>query len=159
MGKYYIPDKYPNPEDPRQHPMILVGGELDTATKCAEILWQHVAPTVRIHLLSAVECEISKLVENSYPALKVTFINCLMSLAQKSGSNFIRLQQAWTADPRVDGMHLRALSHKRGWSSHCWNKDVQALAKYARDLGVNDMSVLIDTILEINKKHLKLNDD
>jgi len=156
MGNYYIPDQYPNPADPRQHPMILVGGELETATACAEILWEKVAPTVKIHLLSAFECEISKLVENSYPALKVTFINCLMSLAQKSGANFIKLQQGWTADPRVDGMHLRALSYKRGWKSHCWNKDVPALAKYAANIGADDMAMLIETVLKINSEHLKI---
>jgi len=158
MGSYFIPDQYPSPTNPRQHPMILVGGELETATACAEILWENVAPTTRIHLLSALECEISKLVENSYPALKVTFINCLMSLAQKSDSNFIRLQQAWTADPRVDGMHLRALSYKRGWSSHCWNKDIPALAEYAKSIGANDMEKLIDTVIEINSDHKQINE-
>lgn len=159
MGSYYIPDQYPSPVDPRQHPMILVGGELETATACAEILWEKVAPTVKIHLISALECEICKLVENSYPAMKVTFINCLMSLTQKSNSNFIRLHQAWSVDPRVDGMHLRALSYKRGWSSHCWNKDVPALAEYAKSVGANDMEKLIRTVLEINKGHLQTNEE
>lgn len=158
MGKYFIPDKYPNPEDPRQHPMILVGGEEKTATACAEILWEKVSPTVRIHILSALEAEISKLVENTYPALKVTFINCLMSLAKNSGANFIKLQQAWTADPRVDGMHLRTLSYKRGWKSHCWDKDVPALLTYAESVGAQDMAELIKTIININAVHLNQNE-
>jgi UDP-glucose 6-dehydrogenase len=33
------------------------------------------SPDVKIHLTTALEAEITKLVENSYGALKVTFIN------------------------------------------------------------------------------------
>ena len=155
MGKYYVPPQYPDPEDPTKHQMIVIGGEEETATKCAELLWEKMSPTVRIYLNTALEVEIGKLVENTYPAIKVTFINCLFNLAKKSGANFIRLHQGWTADPRVDGMHLRTTSNKRGWKSHCWDKDIPALKKYARDVGANDMYELINKIIELNKKHLK----
>ena len=155
MGKYYVPMEYPDPEDPRKHQMIVIGGEEETATKCAELLWEKMSPTIKIHINTALEVEIGKLVENSYPALKVTFINCLFNLAKKSGANFIRLHQGWTADPRVDGMHLRTTSNKRGWKSHCWDKDVDALAKYSKNVGALDMEKLIKTVIRLNKQHLK----
>jgi UDPglucose 6-dehydrogenase len=153
MGKYYVPPNYPDPTDPTKHQMIVIGGEEETATKCAELLWEKMSPTVRIYLNTALEVEIGKLVENTYPALKVTFINCLYNLAKKSGANWIRLHQGWTADPRVDGMHLRTTSNKRGWKSHCWDKDIPALKKYAKDVGAEDMYELIEKIIELNKKH------
>lgn len=153
-GGYYIPpDKYPDPNDPTMHQTIVVGGELETATACAEFLWNRMRPDLDINLVTALEAEITKLVENSYPALKVTFINTLYELAQKSNTNFIRLHQAWTADPRTEGMHLRATSHNRGWDSHCWNKDIPALASYARQVGADTMAKLFDTVIEINEEH------
>lgn len=157
MGTYYVPPQYPDPKDPTKHQTIIVGGELDTATRCAEVLWSRMSPTVRINLVSALEAEITKLVENSYPALKVTFQNVLMSLAQKSGANYIRIHQAWASDTRVDSFHQRAVSFNRGWKSHCWSKDVPALAHYANQVGATDMAKLFETVLELNEGHLSEN--
>lgn len=153
-GNYYIPPEYPDPQDPRKHQMLIVGGEQKTAEKCAEILWAKMSPTVKIHVVSALEAEITKLVENSYGALKVTFINTLMSLAQKSDTSFLRIHQAWQADPRTDSMHLRAVSYNPGWRSKCWDKDVPALVAYANEVGADDMSELFQTVLDINQRHL-----
>lgn len=151
--------KYPHQTDPRMHQMLIVGSpDPEVAEACAEVLWNRMSPDVNIQLTSALEAEITKLVENSYGALKVTFINSLMSLAQKSDSSFMRIHQAWQADPRTDSMHLRAVSFNRGWRSKCWDKDVPALAAYARSIGADDMARLFDTVIEINQVHLGLND-
>lgn len=150
--------KYPDQHDPRKHMMLIVGGEERVAQACAEVLWSKMSPDVKIHLTSALEAEITKLVENSYGALKVTFINTLMSLAQKSDTNFIRIHQAWQSDPRTDSMHLRAVSFNRGWGSKCWNKDVPALVAYAESVGAKDAASLFQTVIDLNKGHLKLND-
>lgn len=151
--------KYPHQNDPRMHQMLIVGGEQKTAEACAEILWSRMSPDIKIHLTSALEAEITKLVENSYGALKVTFINSLMSLAQKSGTSFLRIHQAWQSDPRTDSMHLRAVSNNRGWESKCWDKDVPALAQYAKSVGAYDLMELFEVVLKLNKDHLRLNDD
>lgn len=154
MGKYYLdPSKYPDPVDPQKHQTIIVGGELETATRCAEVLWDKMSPNIRIHLLTAKEVEMAKLIENAYGALKVTFINCMYDFITKSGGNFIRTHQAWSSDSRVDGVHLRTLSYKRGWKSHCWSKDIPALQKAASDVGEEGMVKLMTTILELNDKH------
>lgn len=145
--------KYPDQHDPRKHMMLIVGGEEKVATACAEVLWSKMSPDVKIHIVSALEAEITKLVENSYGALKVTFINALMSLAQKTDTNFIRIHQAWQSDPRTDSMHLRAVSFNRGWASKCWDKDVPALAEYASQVGADDLSLLFNTVIQINEKH------
>lgn len=150
--------KYPDQHDPRKHMMLIVGGKEDIATACAQVLWSKMSPDVKIHITTALEAEITKLVENSYGALKVTFINCLLSLAQKSDSNFLRIHQAWQSDPRTDSMHLRAVEFNRGWRSKCWDKDVPALMAYAKSVGADDMAKLYETILDLNLEHLKLND-
>lgn len=149
--------KYPHQEDPRFHQMLVVGGEDDVAEEAAQVLWRRLSPDVKIHKVSALEAEIVKLVENSYGALKVTFANTFLSLAEKSGQSFIRMHQAWNADPRTDSMHLRAVSHDKGWRSKCWDKDVPALVSYAESIGAKDTARLFQTIVEINKEHLNEN--
>lgn len=157
-GKYPIPFwKYPHQSDPRMHQMLIVGGEQKTAEACAEVLWSKMSPDIAIHITSALEAEITKLVENSYGALKVTFINTLMSLAQQSGSSFLRIHQAWQSDPRTDSMHLRTTTFDRGWRSKCWDKDVPALVAYAESVGAKDMAKLFQTVVEINEVHKEIN--
>lgn len=151
--------KYPHQNDPRLHQMLIVGGEPKTAEACAEILWSKMSPDINIQITSALEAEITKLIENAYGALKVTFINTLMSLTQKADVSFIKVHQAWQADPRTDSMHLRAVSYNRGWQSKCWNKDVPALVAYAASIGADDTAALFDTILSLNKYHLEQNAD
>lgn len=150
--------KYPHQEDPRYHQMLVVGGAEEVAEEAAQFLWRRLSPDIKIHKVTAKEAEIVKLVENSYPAMKVTFMNAMLSLAEKSGTSFVRIQQAWNSDPRTDSMHVRAVSHERGWDSKCWNKDVPALATYAQSVGARDMAEFLRTVVAINKEHLKLNE-
>lgn len=149
--------KYPHQNDPRYHQMLVVGGDEDVAEEAAHVLWRKLSPDIKIHKVTALEAEIVKLVENSMPAMKVTFMNAFLSVAKKSGTSFVRMHQAWASDPRVDSMHVRAVDHERGWQSKCWSKDVPALAKYAKDIEADDMARLLNTILDINNEHLNIN--
>lgn len=156
MGNYYIdPSEYPDPKDPWKHKTLIVGGEEPARSKAAEVLWDKMQPDIDIHLVTAKEAEIVKLVENSYPAMKVSFINALFELVQQAQGNFINVHQAWSSDPRVDGFHMRTTSFKRGWSSHCWDKDLPALARYAESVGAGTMARLMDTVIEVNEVHKK----
>lgn len=149
--------KYPHQSDPRMHQMLVVGGEPDVAEEAAQVLWRRLSPDIKIHLVTAKEAEIVKLIENAYGALKVTFANCFLSLAEKSKSSFVRMHQAWNSDPRTDSMHIRAVSHDKGWASKCWNKDIPALAAYASSVGADDMAELFNTVVKLNEGHLDAN--
>jgi UDPglucose 6-dehydrogenase len=158
MGSYYLdPHDYPDPLDPQKHKLLVVGGEVGTAQACAEVLWSKMSPDTRIHLVSAKEAEICKLIENAYGALKVTFANCFRSLVDASGESFIRTHQAWSEDGRTDPMHTRVVAGKRGWKSHCYDKDIQALQSYSSQVGATDMAELYETVIKLNKGHLELN--
>ncbi len=149
--------KYPHQDDPRFHQMLVVGGADDVAEEAIQVMWRRLSPDIKIHKVTAREAEIVKLVENSYPAMKVTFMNCMLTLAERSKSSFIRIHQAWNSDPRTDSMHVRAVSFERGWTSKCWDKDVPALATYAQSVGANDMAELLETVISINQMHLDEN--
>lgn len=158
MGNYYLdPHDYPDPKDPRKHKLLVVGGEEPARSRAVEFLWSKMSPDTRIHLVTAKEAEITKLLENAWGAFKVTWANSMYSTVTKSNSNFINVHQAWSEDGRIDAMHTRVVSHNRGWKSHCYDKDIQALKYYAESVGADDMAELVQTIIKLNEGHLEEN--
>lgn len=145
-SNYFTPFwKFPHPTDPSYHQSLVVGGEDDAATYCANALWARMSPDTDIHLVSAVEAEITKLMENAYGAMKVTFANVMYDVCQNFDANYVKVLQAFGSDGRMEKMHLRTMPGKRGWRSKCWDKDVKAL-------GALDESGLIDKVVEVNAK-------
>jgi UDPglucose 6-dehydrogenase len=150
-GKYFVPYwKYPDAEDPTLHSFLIVGGEDETARRCADFLWHKMSPDIDIHILTAVEAEITKLMENAWGAQKVTFANVMYDICQDLGANYTKVLQAWGADGRTEKMHMRVLPNRRGWKSKCYDKDVPALA----DL---DGSGFLQSMVEANERHLNDN--
>lgn len=150
-GTYFQPPhKYPHPTDPKQHQMLVVGGEEPARSTAAELLWEQMSPDIRIHLVTALEAEITKMAENTYGALKVTWANVLRDVCDKYGANFIQVHQAWSEDGRVDPMHTRSVAHNRGWLSKCYSKDVRAMANLAG-------SEMLTGMVADNERHLAMN--
>jgi len=147
-GKYFVPYwKYPDAEDPTKHSFLIVGGEKETARRCADFLWAKMSPDIDIHLTTAIEAEVTKLMENTWGAMKVTFANVMYDICEKVGANYTEVLQAWGSDGRTEKMHMRVLPHKRGWKSKCYDKDVPALASL-------DDSGVLTKLVEANKEHL-----
>lgn len=152
-GTYWQPPhKYPHPQDPRQHQLLVVGGQEPARSTAAEYLWERMSPDIRIHLVTALEAEITKMAENTYGAMKVTWANVLRDVCDKYGASFIQVHQAWSEDGRVDPMHTRSVAHKRGWNSKCYNKDVRAFANISE-------SEMLQGLVTDNERHLGLNDN
>lgn len=150
-GKYFVPFwKYPHAEDPSYHNFLIVGGEEETARRCADVIWSKMSPDINIHLTSAVEAEITKMMENTWGAMKVTFANTVYDICEDLGANYTRVLQAWGADGRTEKMHMRVIPGKRGWKSKCYDKDVPAF-------GALDKSGFIAKMVATNKKHLSQN--
>jgi len=150
-GNYYQPpEKYPDPKDPKKHRLLVIGGEEPARSRAAEALWEQMSPDTRIHLVTALEAEITKMAENTYGALKVTWANVLRDICDEYGANFIQVHQAWSEDGRVDPMHTRSVAHNRGWNSKCYNKDVRAFANVSG-------SLMLQGMVEDNERHLAMN--
>lgn len=150
-GRYFVPFwKYPHAEDPTYHDFLIIGGEEETAKRCADVLWSKMSPDINIHLVSAIEAEIVKLTENSWGAMKVTFANTIYDICEDMGANYTKVLQAWGADGRTEKMHMRVLPGKRGWKSKCFDKDIPALASL-------DKSGFLNKLIEVNEQHLTKN--
>lgn len=150
-GKYYVPNhKYPDAEDPTKHDFLIVGGEEQVARRCADFFWRKMSPDINIHIVSAIEAEICKLMENTWGAQKVTFANIMYDICQDLGADYTKVLQAWGADGRTEKMHMRVLPDRRGWRSKCYDKDVPALAAL-------DNSGWLKKLIQVNEDHLDEN--
>lgn len=146
-SKYQItPWKYMSKDDPREHDFVIIGGKDNE--RIAEIFQEQLGPEKTYYLVSAIEAEIIKYMENSYFAMKVIWANEFKELCDKVGASYMKCREGWALDNRVDKMHT-AVFKKKGFSGKCYPKDVSGIVSFADSIGVN-MSVL-RTVYNKNK--------
>lgn len=109
----------------------ILGGRAETTRWFAARIAEIHGPEPRLYQCSATEAEIAKYVENSYFAVKVTFVNEIYELCQRTGADWFTVREAWLADPRVERDHTAVLPRARGYGGRCLPKDVDAILAFA----------------------------
>ena len=112
----------------------ILGGPPETTRWFAARLTEIHGPEPRMLQCSAVEAEITKYIENSYFAVKVTFVNEFYELCQEMGADWFAVREAWLADPRVERDHTAVLPRERGYGGRCLPKDVDAILAAAAEV-------------------------
>ena len=82
--------------------------------------------------------ELIKHASNSFLALKISYINVISNICEKTDANVEQVAEGMGLDPRIGGRFLKA---GIGYGGSCFPKDIKALVKIGEDLGV-DMSLL-----------------
>ena len=112
---------------------IVVGVEDAKATECMRELY---APFQRNHerliVMDVRSAELTKYAANAMLATRISFMNELANLAEKLGADIELVRRGIGSDPRI-GFHF--LYPGCGYGGSCFPKDVQALARTARDAG------------------------
>ena len=73
--------------------------------------------------------ELTKYMENSYLAMKVSFCSQFYKIAREIGVNYEDLRECFILDPRINPSHTFIYNNAPFWDSHCLNKDVTAIAE------------------------------
>jgi len=124
---------------------VILGGEKKLCSQIAQLYYRVKNGYYKILFTDAVTAELSKYMLNSFLALKVTFCNEFAVLAKIFDVSYPELRELFIADERVGSSHTFCYPDKPYYDSHCFNKDVAALVKFA------DMNVpLITNMYEIN---------
>ncbi len=84
--------------------------------------------------------ELIKHASNSFLSLKISYINLISSICDKTDANVEQVAEGMGLDPRIGSRFLKA---GIGYGGSCFPKDIKALVKIGEDLGV-DMSLLKD---------------
>lgn len=91
--------------------------------------------------------EIIKYAANGFLAMKVTFINQIADLCEKTGGNVQEVARAIGMDNRIGSKFLHA---GPGFGGSCFPKDTRALAATGKRYGARQ--TLIEEVIEVNEK-------
>ncbi len=125
---------------------VVIGTDSEKARKLMGDLY---APFVRqgnpIYMMDARSSELTKYAANAFLATKITFMNEIANLCERTGANVDMVRIGIGSDDRIGKRFLFA---GIGYGGSCFPKDVQALAKTADEYGY-DFRVL-DSVMTVN---------
>ncbi len=140
-------------EDFMKPERVVIGTSSERAAKVMNRLYQ---PLVRqgnpIIIMDERSAELTKYAANSFLATKITFMNEIANMCEKLGADVDMVRKGVGTDSRIGKRFLFA---GIGYGGSCFPKDVQALAKSAKDIDY-DFKIL-KSVMDINEKQkLKL---
>lgn len=106
----------------------------------------------RIFLMDLVSAEMTKYAANAMLALRISFMNELANLCEKTGADIKQVRIGIGSDQRIGYQFLYAGA---GYGGSCFPKDVRALCAIAKERGLS-LSILeaVDWVNECQKKIL-----
>ncbi|HET6228314.1 MAG TPA: UDP-glucose/GDP-mannose dehydrogenase family protein [Bacteroidia bacterium] len=127
---------------------VVIGASADKAKKIMEELYR---PYVRqgnpIIFMDERSAELTKYAANAFLATKITFMNEIANLCEKVGADVDSIRIGIGSDARIG---KRFLFPGIGYGGSCFPKDVQALAKSAKE--VNYDFKILESVMQINEK-------
>ena len=117
---------------------FILGGDPKDTSKVAKLFstrFGSSTPTIQTNFETA---EFIKYMNNCYFATKVSFMNEMKLIADKSGVDWRIAVDGFVRDGRVGHSHLAVPGPdgKCGFGGSCFPKDIQAMMSHAKDVGV-----------------------
>ncbi|MDR2021468.1 MAG: UDP-glucose/GDP-mannose dehydrogenase family protein [Treponema sp.] len=131
------------------HPdRVVIGSESERARKLMKdvyrALYLNETPYIETGLESA---EMIKYASNAFLAVKITFINEVANLCEKTGANVQDVAKAMGRDGRIGAKFLHP---GPGYGGSCFPKDTRAMAKTGRDYG--EPLSIVETTIRANEQ-------
>lgn len=121
-------------EDFRRPDRVVIGTDSDKAFEIMKELYDaFVLKTERVIRMSARSAELTKYAANGMLATRISYMNSLARLADKTGANIDSVRIGMGSDSRIGPSFLYAGC---GYGGSCFPKDVKALIHTAREFGV-----------------------
>ncbi len=92
--------------------------------------------------------ELSKLTANAFLAQKISSINSISALCEKTGADIGEISRAIGADNRIGSKFLNA---SIGFGGSCFKKDILNLVYICESLGLNDVAAYWEGVIKINE--------
>ncbi|MEM8927396.1 MAG: UDP-glucose 6-dehydrogenase [Bacteroidota bacterium] len=130
---------------------VLIGGEVSSEGKKAiEALVEVYAnwiPRKRILTTNVWSSELSKLTANAFLAQRVSSINALSELCEKTGADVDEVAKAIGMDSRIGPKFLKA---SVGFGGSCFQKDILNLVYIAKSYGLNEVADYWEQVIIMN---------
>ena len=134
-GPAETPD-HPFNDLPKVRWAILGGARRDTI-RAAHLYKSVFNADIVIQQTDARTAELTKYMENTFLALKVTFCNEFYDIAEAMGVDYNELRELWLLDPRIGRTHTFVLEDNRGFGGRCLPKDLDAIIHTSDEAGVD----------------------
>ena len=131
---------------------VVIGTSSEKAKKVMDELYQ---PYVRqgnpIHFMDERSSEMTKYAANSYLAMRISFMNEMANLCEKTGANVDWVRIGIGGDTRIG---KRFLFPGIGYGGSCFPKDVKALAYTALEMDYDFQ--LVNTVMKVNERQKRV---
>ena len=130
---------------------VLIGGDNTTSGKAAKDtlswIYEHWLPKERILQTNVWSSELSKLVANAFLAQRVSSINAISALCEKTDANVDEVAMAIGLDSRIGPKFLKS---SVGFGGSCFQKDILNLIYIARSYGLTEVSDYWEQVIIMN---------
>lgn len=130
---------------------VLIGGDASTegqkAIQALEDVYAHWVPRERILRTNVWSSELSKLTANAYLAQRVSSINALSELCEKTGADVNEVARAIGMDSRIGSKFLKA---SVGFGGSCFQKDILNLVYISKSFGLNEVADYWEQVIIMN---------
>ena len=131
---------------------VLIGGDHSTEEGQAAMdaltdIYAHWLPKERILQTNVWSSELSKLTANAFLAQRVSSINAISSLCEKTGADVDEVARAIGADSRIGPKFLKS---SVGFGGSCFQKDILNLVYICRSLGLHEVADYWEQVIIMN---------
>lgn len=130
---------------------VLIGGdntpEGQTAIQSLVDIYANWIPAERILTTNLWSSELSKLTANAFLAQRVSSINALSELCEKTGADINEVARAIGMDSRIGPKFLKA---SVGFGGSCFQKDILNLVYIAKSFGLNEVADYWEQVIIMN---------
>ena len=131
---------------------VLIGGENTesgyTAQKLLSSIYERWLDSEKILLTNVWSSELSKLVANAFLAQRISSINSISALCEKTEANISEVARAIGKDSRIGDKFLNA---SVGFGGSCFRKDILNLVYICRSFQLNEVADYWEGVIKINE--------
>ena len=131
---------------------VLIGGETDTqggreAMQTLANVYRNWVPDGKILLTNVWSAELSKLTANAFLAQRISSINSIAALCEKTDADVQEVAQAIGLDSRIGSRFLNA---SVGFGGSCFKKDILNLVYLCRFFGLEEVAEYWHQVVKMN---------
>lgn len=131
---YWTPHRFH--EEVVESTYFIFGGERQATKEIVDFYLPVAGPTKSYHQTDARTAEMTKYMENTYFATKITYCYEVAEICAAMGLDFHEVRELWLLDPRINPMHTGVFADNAApFSGKCLPKDLSALIDFAKKAG------------------------
>lgn len=139
-------------KDLRSPDRVLIGGETnpdgDAAVAKLVSVYEHWVPKERILTTNLWSSELSKLAANAFLAQRISSINSISALCEKTGADVQEVGRAIGVDRRIGKFFLNA---SVGFGGSCFQKDILNLVYLCETMGLQEVADYWNQVVIMNE--------